>query len=368
MLNRIIDKLTKKTWSEAELDAMLGVSRAAYLTHAADDSIREQAASGGTSSALLVAALESGRIDGAIVCRTFVEEGKVRAHFVLARTREEILTARGSKYVETRFLREVLPILEENEGRFAVCGLPCDITNLKRWEEKNPKLAGKVALRIAFLCGSNSRKELVDGIACKLCKEARSELVEFHFSYGHWRGELEAKFANGKVIKKGKPFYSDYRNLFFFTERKCVACIDHFGYDSDISMGDVWLYALRDDPIKHTCVLVRSERAAEIFDAAVADGRILAEEVPREMILDGQTRIAPTHYNVSARSRAGKWLGVKIPDRHNMKVGPIKWFSAFIGLANMRWSESSRADLIFRIPRPILRGYLIFKKGIESIK
>jgi coenzyme F420-reducing hydrogenase beta subunit len=368
MLNRIIDKLTKKTWSEAELDAMLGVSRAAYLTHAADDSIREQAASGGTSSALLVAALESGRIDGAIVCRTFVEEGKVRAHFVLARTREEILTARGSKYVETRFLREVLPILEENEGRFAVCGLPCDITNLTRWEEKNQRLAGKVALKIAFLCGHNSRKELIDGVTCKLCKQAGGQIVDYNFRTGHWRGQLSAKFDNGRVIRKPFSYFSDYRNLYFFAERKCVACIDHFGYDSDISMGDVWLYALRDAPIKHTGVLVRSERAARLLDAAVAEGCIVAEEVPREMILDGQTRIAPTHFNVSARSRAGKWLGVKIPDRHNMKVGPIKWFSAFVGLANMRWSESGRANLIFKIPRPVLRGYLVFKKGIESIK
>lgn len=369
MLNRIIDKLTKKKWSEAEMDAMLGVSRAAYLTHAADDGIREQAASGGTSSALMVAALESGRIDGAIVCRTFVEDGKVRAHFVLARTREEILDARGSKYVETRFLREVLPILEENEGRFAVCGLPCDISNLKRWEEKNPKLAGKVALRMAFLCGHNSRKELIDGITCKLCKLADGgNLVDYKFRTGHWRGELSATFDNGKVATKPFSYFSDYRNLYFFAERKCVACIDHFGYDADISMGDVWLYALRDSPIKHTGILVRSERAAEIFDAAVADGGIIAEEVARETILDGQTRIAPTHYNVTARSRAGKWLGVKIPDRHGMKVGPIKWFSAFLGLADMRWSESSRANLIFRIPRPILRCYLIFKKGIESIK
>lgn len=369
MLNRIIDRMTKKRWSPSEVDALVGPAQAAYLSHASDPAVRGLAASGGTTSAVLATALARGDIDGAIVCRTMIENGRVRAHFVLARTEEEILAARGSKYVETKFLREVLPILEENDGRFAVCGLPCDITNLKRWEEKNPRLARKVALRVAFLCGHNSRKELIDGVSCKLCKEAGgASLLDYRFRTGHWRGELEATFDNGKTIRKPFPFFSDYRNLYFFAERKCVACIDHFGYDADIAMGDVWLYSLRDDPIKHTGVLVRSKRAAALLDAAVADGAVVVEAVSREMILDGQTRIAPVHYNVSARSRAGRLLGVKIPDNHNMKVGPIKWLSAFLGMANMRVSEGRWAGVIFKVPRPLIRGYLIFKKGLESIK
>lgn len=369
MLNRLIDRVTKKAWTPAELDAMLGKSQAAWLTHASQQSIRDVAASGGTTTALLLSALENGDIDGAIVCRTVIEEGKVRAHFVLARTAQDILDARGSKYVETRFLREVLPILERNEGRFAVCGLPCDISNLRRWEEKNAGLAGKIALRIAFFCGHNSRKELVDGVTERLRRQAGgAALVDYSFRTGHWRGELTATFENGRQLRKPFSRFSDYRNLYCFAERKCVACIDHFGYDADISLGDIWLYALRGSAIKHTGVLIRTDIAARIFDAAVAHGAIVSSPITREMMLDGQSRVAPVHFNGSARSRAGRWLGIKIPDRQGLKVGPVGWLSAFIGLANMRWSESSRAKLIFAVPRPLLRGYLIFKKGLESIR
>lgn len=368
MLNRFIDRLAKKSWSPADVDAMVGAARAAYLTYAADSKVRERAASGGTTSALLVRALEYGVIDGAIVCRTFVEDGRVRAHFVLARTRDEILAARGSKYVETSFLKEVLPILRESSGRFAVCGLPCDITNLKRWESKNPDLANKVALRIAFFCGHNSRKELIDGVTCKLCREAGGgKLVDYDFRKGHWRGELEAKFDNGTSVRKPFSYFSDYRNLYFFAERKCVACIDHFGYDSDISMGDVWLYALRDEPIKHTGALVRSERGGALVEAAIADGCIVASRISRETILDGQARVAPVHYNVSARSCVGRFLGAKIPHNHQIEFGPMKLLSAFIGMANMKWSESRIAGTVFSVPRPIIRTYLILKKALESL-
>jgi coenzyme F420-reducing hydrogenase beta subunit len=369
VLNRIIDRLTKRSWSATEIEAMLGPVQSTYLGYASDPNLRAAAASGGVTSALLIAALNRGDIDGAVVCRTFIEDGKVRAHFVLARTRQEIQAAGGSKYVETKFLREVLPLIEQNKGRFAICGLPCDISNLKRLEKRNFEIAGKVALRIALLCGHNSRKELVDGVVDKLRKqEGGCRLMSYRFRGGHWRGELEAAFEDGRTIRKPFSYFSDYRNLYFFAERKCLACIDHFGYDADISMGDVWLYALRDDAIKQTGVLIRTERAARMFATALACGDIIAQEVRRETILDGQQRIAPTHYNVAARSRAGKLLRVKIPHDQTMKVSSVQFISALIGMLNMRWSEGPWADAIFAIPRPLLRGYLFLKKGLESIK
>ncbi|MGO4706736.1 Coenzyme F420 hydrogenase/dehydrogenase, beta subunit C-terminal domain [Microvirga sp. 2MCAF38] len=365
----IVDRITKKKWSPEDVANMVGAdARAAWLTYASDPSIRAEAASGGTTSALLIHALETGAIDGAIVCKTVIEDGAVRAQFVLARTREEVLAARGSKYVETKFLRDVLPILRENEGRFAVCGLPCDISNLKRWEEKEPLLAERVALRVAFLCGHNSRCELIDGVVRKLNKEAgRSDLVGFKFRTGNWRGHLSAIYADGSVLRKPFKYFSDYRNLSFYSERKCLACIDHFGYASDISIGDVWLYRLRDHPIKHSGVLVRSERAEALVKSAIGASTVVAEDVPVSMILDGQTRIGPTHYNISARAKAGRFIGVKIPDTLGIKASPLSTFSSFLGLINMRISEGPHAGKIFRVPRPLIRAYLYFKKGLESL-
>jgi coenzyme F420-reducing hydrogenase beta subunit len=368
-LDALVDRITKKKWTEDDIRNIVGSdASAAWLTYAQDPSIRAEAASGGTTSALLIHGIESGAFDGAIVCTTVVEDGAVRAKFVLARTREEILAARGSKYVETKFLRDVLPLLRENEGRFAVCGLPCDISNLKRWEAKEPLLAERVALRIAFLCGHNSRCDLIDGVTRKLNKEVgRSDLVGFKFRTGNWRGRLSAIYSDGTLVQKPFSYFSDYRNLSFFSERKCLACMDHFGYDSDISIGDVWLYSLRSHPIKHSGVLVRSDRARLLVDSAIAGNVIAAEDVPVSKILDGQSRIGPTHYNISARAKAGRLLGVKIPDPLGAKSSPLSMFSALIGLVNMRVSEGAHANRIFRVPRPLIRGYLYFKKGLESL-
>jgi coenzyme F420 hydrogenase subunit beta len=368
VLGTFADRISRKQWTTEDVSAMVGQARSAYLTYATDASIRSIAASGGTTSAILMHALRTGLIDGAVICRTVIVDGKVRAQFMLARTPEEILAARGSKYVETRFLRDVLPILEESEGRFAVCGLPCDITNLSRWEERKPMLKKRVALRLAFFCGHNSRTTLIDAITDQIVREnGNKQIKDFRFRVGHWRGKLQAELEDGTVVEKPFSTFSNYRNCHFFSERKCLACIDHFGYDADISLGDVWLYALRDYPIKHTGVLVRSERAQAVFDSAFRSGALHADQVPLSTILDGQSRIAPVHYNITARSRAGKGLGVKIPDTQHQKVSWAKYLSAYLTIADMRWSEK-HADAIFRVPQALITPYLFFKKGLEILR
>ena len=365
----VIDSLTKKIWSDSDEQGMLGHTLSTHLAYALDKKVRREAASGGATSALLIHALERKFIDGAIVCKSFIDNGRVRARFEIARSREEILSAQGSKYVETKFLKEVLPLLRDNHGKYAVCGLPCDISNLKRWEEKEPELESKVALRVSFLCGHNSRKELIDGITRKLQKEqgAEKNLTVFKFRTGHWRGDLEARYDDDTTVKKRFSYFSDYRNLSFFCEKKCTACIDHFGFQADISFGDVWLYSLKNNPLKHGCVVIRSSRGQKLFNQAIECNALESTQVERRLILDGQSRIAPTHYDITARSKAAKLLGANIPDKLKLKTSTIKVLSSFIGLFNMKISEGKFSNFIFLAPRPMIRGYLYIKKGLETL-
>lgn len=129
MSGKLVDRLLKKEWSDEHVQKYVGNYRPTHLTRAADLEVRRKSASGGVTSAFLIHGLQSGIFDGAVVCKTVLVEGKVRARFEIATTAEQVLSARGSKYVETRFLQEVLPLLRSFEGRAAVVGLPCDISH-----------------------------------------------------------------------------------------------------------------------------------------------------------------------------------------------------------------------------------------------
>jgi len=368
-LGRIIDRSFKKHWREQDIKIYVGQFLRAELCYANDPGIRQYAASGGTVSTLLIHGLENRFFDGAVVCQTVIEDGKVRAHFKIANTAEEVLEARGSKYVETKFLREVLPLVKSFSGRFAVTGLPCDIRNLSRWVQKYPEIMEKIALKISLVCGHTSRVELIDHIVSLLEKEAGQKIKNYRFRIGHWRGQIEATFADGSSVRKPSSFFNDYQNLFFFCDRKCLACHDHYGYDADISAGDVWLYGLKNNPIKHTGIIIRNKTGERVFDAAAASGDVITEPIDIRVIMDGQSRIGPFHYNSSARAKAGKFLGVKITDSVGEKVSWHSFLSAFIAILNFKISQNAVGKkLLFAIPRPLLKGYLYLKKGLESFR
>ncbi|MES9992481.1 MAG: Coenzyme F420 hydrogenase/dehydrogenase, beta subunit C-terminal domain [Candidatus Thiodiazotropha sp.] len=368
MLNQITDKLLHKEWTETQISTLVGEYRELYHAYATEESFRLNAASGGTGSALLASLLEQGEIDGALVCNTVIEDERVRAHFTIATSKQEILAAQGSKYVETAFMKEALPLIRQHRGRIAVVGLPCDITNLNRWVAKDRDIAAKVKLTIALVCGHNSRTELIDNISDQLRKEADSPLRSYCFRKGHWRGELEAKFQNDTTIRKPFSYFSLYQNLYFYSEKKCLVCHDHFGYNADISLGDVWAYRFKEDPIKKTGVIIRTQQGADLWNSANRSGAITATELDIRDILDGQARTAPFHYNVSARNRVAPLFGYKVPDKINAEVSWHTWLAALMTLFNMRWSESAQWNrLIFKIPRPLLKAYLYLRKGLETL-
>lgn len=364
-IGRIAERLTAKRWTQEIVDAYVGECRAAFLAYASEADVRDRAASGGAVSATLIALLEAGEIEGALVCQTAVEDGRVRARYVVARTRDEVLAAQGSTYVLGNFVREALPLLREASGRMAVVGLPCDIEALRR----RPELDARVAVRIALFCGHTSNAELVDAVVERLSREAGgAALTGFRFRSGHWRGRLTASFADGTVLERPSGVYNLYQNLYFGCARKCLSCGDHFGYAADLSMGDVWLYRLRSDSIKYSAVIVKTRAGEEALRIAIDSGALTANPSAITEVLDGQRRVAPFHYNVSARSRAGRRLGVTIPDTRRARV---RWHEAWAARIVVRNALATQDGHGLRKamarPGPLLKAQLLFLKGLESL-
>jgi coenzyme F420-reducing hydrogenase beta subunit len=368
-LGVMVDRLVRKPWSDEDVDKYVGQFRDTSLSHARQEQIRNGAASGGVTSALFIHGLNHGWFEGVVVCRSVIERGKVRARFEIATSEEAILACRGSKYVETAFLREVLPLIRAFPARVAVVGLPCDISALARRADKEPELARKLALTVALVCGHNSRKGLIDAVTARMEREAGARLAAYKFRVGHWRGQIEAHFDNETVAHYPTSRFNDYQNLFFFCEKKCLACHDHYGYEADLSIGDVWLFRLKTDPIKHSGVIVRSERGDALFRAATRNGEVISQPLDIRDIMDGQSRIGPSHYNVSARARVAPRFGVKLKDTVHEPVRWHQWLNAWLTFMNMKISESPRGQrVLFHMPRRLVKAYLYFKKGLETLR
>jgi coenzyme F420 hydrogenase subunit beta len=302
-----------------------------------------------------------------LVCRTILKDGKPRAEFFIARTCEDVQSAQGSKYSAVYFSNDGLSLLNAFEGRAAVVALPCDATILQRARAKSPTLDQKIVLVITLFCGHNSEPELTDGVVRRLGR-GHGELRDFVWRYGHWRGSLSATFEDGFVTNRPFSALSDYRHLYFFAQQKCHHCFDHFGYNCDISAGDIWLPRMREHPIKHTALITRTPAGQRVVEDALENGTLTGSEESVENVVNGQARTLPVHYNITARARIGRLLGLKIKDRTQTSVRLVDYVIAFLALSNERLSRTPLGRrLIWLIPKPMLKLYVYFFKGLESL-
>ena len=359
LADRLTMQLEKRAGvpDEQALERYLGPVSKGYLGYAADEAIRDEAASGGAVSAILIDLLEQGVIDGALVSRIVVRDGEIGAESFIARTREEILSARSSIYMEFS-MSAAFQLLAAEPGPLAVVALPCHIQNLRRREARDPALAERVRVRIALVCGRSSSKALLDRVMAKQ-GILESEVVDMRFRQGHWRGKMRFDLRSGERVEFPFQRFSIYRNLHFGCETKCLYCEDPLGEGADIVCGDAWLWELKSRPVKHSLIVARTAEAAGWIDSLIARGHLIAEPISPEMIFRAQRRtLIPAKRGKAAKARLSKLFGYKMSYAGPWKARWNDYLAAAIILFNSRWSQSRFSGLIYRLPRPLLQAYL----------
>jgi len=366
-LNPLVDKILKTDWTPDLVEKYIGGYKKTYFSHATNESIRNNGASGGSVTAILHYLLQSKEIDGALVCRSVVDQGKVYTEFYIATSKDELMQAQGSKYMATRFSAQAISLMNHFDGKLAVVTLPCDAKILAGYREQHPELDQKIKLVITLFCGHNSQPELTEQIVNKL-RPDNKQLTNFRYRAGHWRGHLTAVYEGNQEIKKPFSYFSDYQNLYFYSERKCFHCFDHTGYFCDLSAGDIWLQRMKDDPIKHNALIVRTDAGQRIVEKASEAQELSLEEKPIEEICEGQSRSLKIHYNISARSRVGRIFKENIKDSVGEKVHWNDYAIAFLILFNHKFSQTKNGrKIISHTPRPIIKIYLYLLKGLEIL-
>lgn len=363
---QLIDRLLRRKWRPEYLQLAVGDVRESYFCHAGDDDLRSVAASGGAVTAILDELLRSGRIEGALCVRSLVIQGRVISEFFIARSRSELLSAQGSKYMPVHF-RDAVPLMRAFSGRLAVVLLPCDARALRRLRQDEAEIDARIEFVITLFCGHNSERDLTDAVI-RRHQPRHAELVDFRHRFGHWRGKLRMRFSDG--TEEVRPFadFSDYQNLFFFAQRKCHACFDHLGFYGDIAAGDIWSQHMKNDPIKRTAIVTRTEAASTLVAGMLRSRALDGYPVTIAEVCDGQSRALPFHYNVSARARVSRVFGMRLKD---LTLQDVRWNELIVAFLVMLNEYTTRNPagrwLVLRIPRPLLKGYLVFLKGLESL-
>ena len=357
--------IDNSTFENTDTSTPVGTFKSAWLGFSTDEALRKRAASGGAVTAILKYLLNSKQIDGAIVCRSHFVDGKFEHDVFLAENEDDLKTSQSSKYFDIPISRG-LNLIREFDGKVAIVGLPCQINSITKRAGKNAELAEKIVCRISLFCGHNSKVDLIENV-WKKRNIKPEELESFTYRQGHWRGEMVAKFKDGREDRFPFQQFSNYQNLHILSLERCLNCFDHMGYYSDISAGDTWSGKMKHESIKHSVALARTDRGDKILKAMIDQGLFEASPMSRRDVYLSQKRSINYHYAIAARAKIAKMFGFKIKDRTEAPHRIRDLLGAAIVLANHRISKNKKLLKFFMsLPKPIVFLYLLMFKGLMN--
>ena len=337
----------------------IGPYHSCYLGYSNDSLSRDGSASGGMVSSVLADLLSSGVIEGALVSRQNVVNSKIDCETFIATTAKDILDCRSSIYMHFP-LTKSFKGLQNFKGKVAVVALPCQLRDLKKIEQKYPTLSKMIHLRIALFCGGAPQKELTEKVLLNN-KIPLSKVKKIIYKKGHWRGPSHIKMDDGSERVFSYTFnFGAYKNLYFYSLNKCFNCQDHFGLHSDISFGDAWLKEMKDQPIKHNCIVARNSESANILNAMKQKSIITLKESSAKDIIKSQKReLVYKHHTSEAKSKISKFFNLNHTGPIRVKSKWNHYIAVFLIIINIGLSKNVRLNkIIFFLPKQLIFLYM----------
>lgn len=287
---------------------MHGHIEKAYLSYATDTEVRQGSTSGGLVSGLLVSLLERNIIDGAIVVASdenILWKGKP----IVARTREQILSAMKSKYAISP-TNVMLGEISRQEGRYALVGLPCQIHGFLKAASLNRRIRERVVLTVGLFCHAavehDPMYQIWDGLGA-----ARDNAVKFISRIGKHPGTPHLLQKDGSLTPVYFPKAKGYRpssleilNILYrlYTPQRCLTCYDSTSEFADIAVGDPWM-APPSDEIDflegYSFALARTATGVKFLEEAQAAGGLKLVPITKE-----HARTSNRMMGVEKRNRA----------------------------------------------------------------
>ena len=298
---------------EARSDSRLGRVVASYSGFATDAGERHAGASGGLTTAILVHALRSGRIDGAVVAEA--EPGSVSPRVFIARTEAEIRRAAASKYIPVPTGASLIEIIR-TPGRYAVVGLPCHVHGYRKVEERlERRVNARIVLYLALFCSHTKDAGYVRSLLHE-AGVAERDVDTLGFRGRGWPGEFAVRTKSGeeRTIPYGGDFTQALWKTYAFTPMRCLTCPDVIGETADLSLGDAWLPRFGGDPVGTSLVVSHTTRGEEILREAAAAGAIRLDPIADEEVVESQKKVL--HFKkvrIHARRRILRALGFAVP-------------------------------------------------------
>lgn len=290
---------------------------------AVDPEFRHRGSSGGVLSALTAWLVESGQA-ATVVGAAADPSVPTRTVTVSITSRQDALAAAGSRYAPVS--NAAAALIGRPDAVFV--GKPCEVAAVRALAEARGESA---PLLISFFCAGTPSQTATETLVAELSGDAPPSAMWYRGR--GWPGRFTVIGADG--AETGVSYDDSWgRVLGPSAQWRCKLCVDGIGDSADLVAADYWHTDDRGYPTFEegdgiSAILARTERGAELLQAAVAAG-VLATQA-----LDVDALAAVQPFQVRRRSTLwGRLLGVRLAGR------PVPRYRGF-GL----WRHALRAPL-----------------------
>jgi coenzyme F420 hydrogenase subunit beta len=228
------------------------------LARATDPELLAVGQDGGLVSALLIWALEHDVIDAALVSNLEGDGTTWKAVPGVARTRDEVIAAAGSRYTYSANPSAYAAAADQGAERIALVGMGCQASAPAVMSARK---AGKVARRFVLTIGLLCSKSFDDAIFPELF-EARYGLAREDIVKMNIKGVFQVWTRDGVMhevpLKEAYPW----------TREGCNHCPDFAAEHADISAGGIGAFP------DWTLTMVRTDRGRELISSMHTAGAI----------------------------------------------------------------------------------------------
>ena len=290
-----------------------GYYRHGYVGYSNNHNTRMHCATGGMVTQFLIWLLEKREIDGAVVVRYKKDNPLIPEPFI-AVTIEEIWESRSSKYVVLSMDKIAQEIALGNYKNLVVVGLPCQIQGWRQLAKRNKRVREAIKGYFAIYCSINKTKLSMDYYPQRYQLDI-AKIGRFAFRDDGCLGYMKFEDKQGNVLKKipYKSFW--YGTHSFFTNPRCLMCIDQLGELADISFGDIHIKPYSDDEIGTNSIISRSAYWDEMLNQCKKENAISLDIITIETLIKSQ------HYAKKYKKGSGakaymnirRMLGKSIP-------------------------------------------------------
>ena len=366
--NENFKELNRFIFNKIPNNKLIGNFINCYKGYSTNSTIRWRATSGGLITSLLLFLLKKQLIDGALLTR-INKDNPLKAEPFIARTKEDILLAMGSKYVSVSTNQLLKKILSE-DGKFAVVGLPCHIQGVQRARLKIPAFRNKIAYHFGIVCSHTISPIGVEYILNRMGISV-NEIAELKYRGDGWPSGIKILLKNGqqRFLSNQGSLWSEIFGAYFFAPYHCTLCHDDLNEYADISFADAWLNEIiKKDKTGTSIVITRTQKGEKLIKDATLNGELKVDTLSVKDLIKSQLwSLLFKKRNIVARIKFLKILGKKIPkdleENEGIFLKPTFWdyIVAPIPYINIFISKNK---LLRRILKYIPLKLLIFYRQI----